>query len=91
MGFGWGLVTGDFNTTQNVTGSKYYTSFSGPIAYQILGIQIEMGARYGLNAEFKTLRAYATTSNDPFDQGSGDALELSLDGVIIGLTGYYRF
>jgi len=37
------------------------------------------------------MRATAATSNDPFDQGNGDSVNITFDGVIMGLTGYYRF
>ncbi|MBU3914520.1 hypothetical protein KKA14_03215 [bacterium] len=91
VGLGWGMLTGEFKTTKKDIGSKHQTSFTGPLSYQIIGIQVKMGDRYGINGEFKILRAYATTSNDPFSQGNSNTLDLSLDGVIIGLTGYYRF
>ncbi len=91
VGLGWGVAFGDFNTTKQGTGEKYYTFFSGPQSYQIIGIQVKLGERYGINGEFKNLRSFATTSDDPFDQGDNNSVNLTLDGVIIGLTGYYRF
>lgn len=90
-GAGWGIFWGDFDTTQNITGSKHETSFSGVLSYQVFGIQIMFLKRGGIMAEIKNMRAKGATSNDPFKQGNGGSVDLNLDGVIIGLTGFYRF
>lgn len=89
-GVGWGLFFGDFDT-QKITGGTYYTTFTGILAYQIMGISIEILEQAGIMAELKNMRATASTSNDPFNQGNGDSVELMFDGVIIGFTLYYRF
>ena len=55
-----------------------------------MGVQIMLFERGGIMAEIKNMRASATTSNDPFHQGNGDTVGLTMDGVIIGFTGFYR-
>lgn len=89
-GVGWGAFFGDFKTVQNVTNNEYTTNFNGLLNYQVMGIQIMLMERVGLMAEIKNMRASANTSNDPFNQGDGDTVELMFDGVIIGLTGFVR-
>jgi hypothetical protein len=90
-GVGWGILLGDFTTKKNLTGSNHYTPFNGVLSYQVLGVQIMFMERAGIMAEIKNMRANASTSNDPFDRGNGDSVDLIFDGVIIGLTGFYRF
>ncbi len=89
-GVGWGAFFGDFKSVQNVTNKESTTNFNGLLNYQVLGIQIMLMERVGLMAEIKNMRASADTSNDPFNQGDGDTVELMFDGVIIGLTGFVR-
>ncbi len=90
-GVGWGFIFGDLTTEQNLTGDHYYTTLNGLLAYQVMGVEFLIGARAGMMAEIKNMRASASTSNDPFDQGDGDSVDLTFDGVIMGLTGFYRF
>ncbi len=89
-GVGWGAFFGDFKTVQNVTNNEFTTNFNGLLNYQVMGIQIMLMERVGLMAEIKNMRASADTSNDPFNQGDGESVELMFDGVIIGLTGFIR-
>ncbi|MBU2514774.1 hypothetical protein KJ966_25910 [bacterium] len=90
FGVGWGVLTGYFATKQTETGKAYETTFFGPFNYQMIGVQIMLGNKWGIIAEFKNLRGTAATSNDPFDQGEGNSVSLAFDGVIIGLSAYYR-
>jgi outer membrane protein W len=90
FGVGWGIVFGDFDTTL-VGGAKTTTSFSGMTAYRSLGTEIKLGDQWGLYLEFRTQTAIAVTSNDPFDRTADDRLELDLNGIMIGLSGAYRF
>ena len=90
FGFGWGVVTGNFDTVK-VGGARSSTSFFGPITYRFFGTQVRLSERGGLMMELRTLTASAATSNDPFDQSNEDSLSLNFSGVLIGLTGYYRF
>ncbi len=89
LGLGLGLVFGDFDTNK-LGGGKHYTTFNGALSYQIVGVQLQVAERGGIMAEVKNMRAYASTSNDPFDKGDGETVKLTLDGVIIGFTFYYR-
>ena len=50
-----------------------------------------MNARWGGAFELRSTTAFATTNNDPFQQSSGDDLEIDFSGVGINATGYYRF
>lgn len=88
-GVGWGVLFGDFSG-KNISGGAVHTPFNGMYTYQVMGVQIKLFDRGGLMAEIKNMRASATTSNDPYHQGDGSSLGLTLDGVIIGFTGFYR-
>ncbi len=90
FGVGWGFLTGSFDTKQTETGKTYGTSFFGLYSYQMIGVQVMLGNKWGLVAEFKNMRGTAATSNDPFDQGDGNSVNLAFDGVIIGLSVFYR-
>lgn len=88
-GVGWGVLFGEF-AGKNISGGSVHTPFKGMHTYQVMGVQIKLFERGGIMAEIKNMRASATTSNDPYNQGNGDTLNLKLDGVIIGFTGFYR-
>lgn len=88
-GVGWGVLFGEF-AGKNISGGSVHTPFSGVQTYQVMGVQIKLFERGGLMAEIKNMRASATTSNDPYSQGGGGKVGLTLDGVIIGFTGFYR-
>lgn len=91
FGLSWGILFGDFDTTK-VGGDKYSTYFSGMTISRNFGVQIKIGNRGGLITEFRSVTANAVkTSNDPFDQGSGDSMTLDFSGNTVALTGYYRF
>lgn len=89
-GVGWGFLFGAFDTDKKNDGGDFSTSFFGLQSYQLMGAQIKLGERFGILAEIKNMRASATTSNDPFDQGNGDSVDLVFDGVIVGFSVYYR-
>lgn len=90
FGFGWGVVSGNIDTTK-VGGSKYSTAFFGLQSYRAFGMQVKLAERGGLMMELRTITARAATSNDPFDRSDGDSVDLNFSGVQVGLTGYFRF
>lgn len=91
FGLSWGVVFGDFNTTK-VGGAKTSTSFFGMTVFRNIGVEIKLGDRGGLVTEFRTVTANQVgTSNDPFNRGDGDRIDLDFSGITIALTGYYRF
>jgi len=91
FGASWGLIFGDFNTTK-VGGDKFTTYFTGMAVSRSIGAQIKLGPRGGLITEFRTVTANnVKTNNDPFNQGSDDSVNLDFSGIIIALSGYYRF
>lgn len=87
---GWGVIFGSFESTK-VNGDKSSTSFTGRTSHRNLGAHIKLSDRAGMIMEFRIQTARATTSNDPFNQSSGSSVDLIFDGIMIGLSGYYRF
>lgn len=91
FGLSWGIIFGDFKTTK-VGGSKHTTNYFGMAVTRNVGVEIKLGNRGGLVTEFRTVSANSvSTSNDPFDRGSDDSVDLDFSGITIALTGYYRF
>jgi len=90
FGFGWGLLSGNFDSTK-VGGSQSTTTFIGPLSYRTFGTEVRLSERGGLMMELRTLTASAVTSNDPFDQSDEDDVSLDFSGVQVALTGYFRF
>ncbi|MCP4750906.1 MAG: hypothetical protein GY866_08440 [Proteobacteria bacterium] len=93
FGLSWGLLSGTFNTTQEAVdgGGKFSTSFMGPLSTRDMGMQIRLSQRAGILAEVRILTCSARTSNDPFDQAPGKDMEINFNGIMINLSGYYRF
>lgn len=91
FGLSWGLIFGNLNSTK-VGGDRFTTSFFGFSISRNLGIQIKLGERGGLITEMRTISANnVKTSNDPFNRGDGDSVDLDFSGITVALTGYYRF
>ncbi len=91
FGISWGAIFGDIKTTK-VGGDKFSTNFFGLSISRNIGVQIKLGDRGGLVTEFRAVSGRSVdTSNDPFNQGSGSSVGLDFSGIIIALTGYYRF
>jgi len=91
FGISWGLIFGDFNATE-VGGDKHSTNFSGVSISRNVGVQVKLGDRGGLVTEFRAVSAgNISTSNDPFNRGDGESVDLDFSGVTIALSGYYRF
>ncbi|NQU64015.1 MAG: hypothetical protein HQ517_06995, partial [SAR324 cluster bacterium] len=91
FGISYGLVFGSIDTTK-VGGDQYTTSFYGFSASRNLGVQIKLGERGGMITEMRIITANSIkTSNDPFNQGDGGRVDLDFGGIIVALTGYYRF
>ena len=98
FGVGWGgifclggFMCSQFKTVMKDSAKRVTTRIAGVLNYQLIGIQMKLNDRAGIQAEFKILRALATTSNDPYHRASGKRLRLNLGGMIIGLSLYYRF
>ena len=88
---GWGILTGTFDTV-TVLGEEYFTRFNGSSVSHAIGVELNVGESWGGTLELRTLTAYATTTNDPFNQNpSGDTLDLDLSGSMVSFTGYMRF
>jgi len=87
---GWGIIFGEFDSTK-VGGDKSSSSFTGGITHRSIGIQIKLSDQAGMIMETRTQTARARTSNDPFNQSSGSTVDLVFDGIMIGLSGFYRF
>lgn len=91
FGLGWGIISGNINTIK-VGGEKYTTTFMGVLAYRMFGTQIKLSDRGGLFLELRSQSATAIASNDPFGQAKkNEDLTLNFDGVMVSLTGYYRY
>ena len=91
FGISWGAIFGDLKTTK-VGGEKSTTNFFGLSISRNVGVQIKLGDRGGLVTQFRTISGRSIkTSNDPFNQGSDGSTNLDFSGIIIALSGYYRF
>ncbi len=91
MGIGWGVINGEFEST-DVDGSKLSNAaFFDFQSSRVVGIQAKIDSNWGGFVELRSTSAYATADNDPFNQSSGDTLELDFSGSMVSLVGYYRF
>lgn len=91
IGLGWGVIAGHANTITE-SAVEYSTNISGLQTYRSLGMEVQLSQQAGLIIEARMQSGDASASNDPFDQAaSGESLLLELDGVMIGISGMYRF
>lgn len=86
---GWGTIFGTFES--KIDGKDKKTNFYGLQTSRVLGTNVAMSPTWGFFFELRTLNGKAKTSNDPYNQGDGDSMDLDIDGSITTASVYYRY